>query len=81
MPEGFFCAVEGLSLIHISKFSPPDFPITRWLLGFASVTPRVVGTYVERTRYRYRGVSKGVMLDPVSYTHLDVYKRQWNAVC
>ena len=47
-----------------AKFSPPDFPITRWLLGFASVTPRVVGTYVERTRYRYRGVSKGVMLDP-----------------
>ena len=47
-----------------AKFSPPDFPLTRWLLGFASVTPRVVGTYVERTRYRYRGVSKGVMLDP-----------------
>ena len=47
-----------------AKFSPPDFPITRWLLGFASVIPRVVGTYVERTRYRYRGVSKGVMLDP-----------------
>ena len=50
--------------LRLAKFSPPDFPITRWLLGFASVALRAVGTYVERTRYRYRGVSKGVMLDP-----------------
>ena len=45
--------------LRLAKFSPPDFPITKWLLGFVSVELRAVGTYVERTCYRYRGVSKG----------------------
>ena len=70
----FLCAVPRMGKAHSpnlgvkkilprelceAKLSPPDFPITKWLLGFVSVELRAVGTYVERTCYRYRGVSKG----------------------
>ena len=75
----YLVVLTPVSYTHLDVYKRQDLGITRLIPTLAESDAIKHGTLTNDEKNRYRAIfyNRTATVTTVSYTHLDVYKRQW----